>query len=93
MNFDLKPRRIGKTARQPTPRFGIGDKVVLQHLSNASLNLYEKLRSSGYTYIKCPCNLKSTVSCTIEKAIGNGFILRASEDFLSVACACDLRKV
>lgn len=84
MNFNLKPTRVKK--------FSIGDKVIIQNLTNASLNLYNKAKLAGYGFIHCPCNIKANVTSTIIQTFGNGYLLDTGF-FKSVAHPNDLRKV
>ena len=87
MNFDLRQRRVR------TPKFNIGDHVVITSITNASLNLYEKTKRVGYSYIHCPCHVKAGTDIFIEKEFSGGFLLRSSLGFLTVAHPNDLRKV
>ena len=85
---------IGVKTTKHAVRFSIGDSVVLDKTSNASLNLYQKAKSMGMVYIYCPCNIKAGMKLKIEKPFGNGVILRDSiSNKLFVAHLNDLRKV
>lgn len=55
----------------------IGDTVVLNNkISNASLNLYQKTKIAGLTYIHCACNIKTGMIFTIVSKFGNGFFIK-----------------
>lgn len=74
-------------------KLSIGDKVVVGKVTMASLNLYQATKKMGMPYIKCPCNVKATDACTIENTFKNGYLLRSSLNFLTVAHGNDLRKI
>lgn len=76
------------------PRFSIGDKVVLIKATNASLNLYEKAKRAGMTYVRCPCSVKSTDVLTIMSSFATvGALLKKSNGVIVVAHFKDIRKV
>jgi len=55
----------------------IGDTVVLNNkISNASLNLYQKIKIAGLTYIHCACNIKTGMIFTVVSKFGNGFFIK-----------------
>lgn len=75
-------------------RFSIGDKVMFIKMSARTMNLYEKVKSKGYSYIKCPCNCKNTDVLEVENFLMNGYILRNKLNrFLTIADQQDLRKI
>lgn len=74
-------------------KFNIGDKVIIDKVSNASLNLYMKAKQNGLVYIKCPCNAKHTSVFEIQKTFLNGFLLSNIDKLVTVAYSNDLRKV
>lgn len=76
------------------PRFSIGDKVVLIKATTASLNLYEKAKRAGMSYIRCPCNVNSTDVLTIESSFTPvGLLLKKVNGVMVVAYYKDVRKV
>lgn len=74
-------------------KLNIGDKVIIDKVSNASLNLYMKAKQNGLVYIKCPCNAKHTSVFEIQKTFFNGFLLSNANRLVTVAYYSDLRKV
>lgn len=63
-------------------------------MSARTMNLYEKVKSKGYSYIKCPCNCKNTDVLEVENFLMNGYILRNKLNrFLTIADQQDLRKI
>lgn len=75
-------------------KFSIGDKVILTRISAKTMNLYEKLKSKGYSYIKCPCNCKNTDILEVENFLMSGCVLRnKSSRFLTIVDQRDLRKI
>lgn len=71
----------------------IGDKVIIDKVSNASLNLYMKAKQLGYSYIKCPCNAKHNMTFDIISQFGKGYLLKNNVGLKTVAYNSDLRKV
>lgn len=71
---------------------GVGDTVIVNRASNASLNLYMKAKQNGLVYIKCPCNAKSYMLFVVTGIFGNGFLLKCNT-IQTVAHPNDLRKV
>lgn len=74
-------------------KVNIGDKVIVEKASNASLNLYMKAKKLGYSYIKCPCNAKHNMIFTIISQFGNGYLLKNDSNLQVVAYSSDLKKV
>lgn len=73
---------------------GLGDKVVIDKASNASLNLWMKARQQGLMYIKCPCNAKRGNVFEVKAKFENGYILQEVKNGLQVvAYTSDMRKV
>lgn len=74
---------------------GIGDKVIIERVSNASLNLYMKCKRMGLSYIKCPCNSKKGMLFEITNLVSrNGFLLKEIHTNLkTVAYIKDIREV
>lgn len=74
-------------------KLNIGDKVVIESVSNASLNLYMKARQNGLSYIRCPCNAKHTSVFEVQNTFLNGFLLKSQDKLVTVAFNGDLRRV
>lgn len=74
-------------------KISIGDKVLINKATNASLNLYMKTKQHGMVYIKCPCNAKSTTVLEVIAQFSGGFILKSADGLQTVAHPNDLRKV
>lgn len=72
----------------------IGDTVIIEKASNASLNLWMKARQQGMMYIKCPCNAKKGNVFEVKAKFENGYILKGTNNTLQiVAYSSDMRKV
>ena len=82
-----KPRKVIK--------FSIGEKVAVntKRLTNASLNLYTKTKQAGMIYIHCPCNVKSGMVLEIVSSFNGGYILRGTNNFMTVVHPNDLLKI
>lgn len=75
-------------------KFSIGDKVMIVRTSARTMNLYEKVKSKGYSYIKCPCSCKNTDILEVENFLMSGYILRNKVGrFLTIIDQQDLRKI
>jgi hypothetical protein len=76
-------------------RYRVGDTVVITNrTSNASLNLYQRTKQKGMSYIHCPCNAKAGMLFTIVQGFENGFILKHTQsNFLIVAHPNDIQGV
>lgn len=81
------------TSFKKVNKLNIGDKVIIDKVSNASLNLYMKAKQNGLIYIKCPCNANHTSVFEIQKTFFNGFLLVGSNRLMTVAYSSDLRKI
>lgn len=88
MDFDLRPMRKVKT------NVGVGDKVAIMIASNLSMNLYEKARSRGMSYIHCPCSSKAGDVYIVENTFGDGLLLKnIVTHYKTVAVLKDIKKV
>lgn len=88
MNFDLRPMRKVKT------NVGVGDKVAIMIASNLSMNLYEKARSRGMSYVHCPCSSKAGDVYIVESTFGDGLLLKnIVTHYKTVAVLKDIKKV
>lgn len=75
-------------------KLNIGDKVIIDNASAASLNLYMKAKQAGYNFIKCPCNAKAGQVFDVIDNFYNGYLLRDIKlNICVVAFGSDVRRV
>lgn len=74
--------------------FDIGDEVIItKKSSNASLNLYQKTKQAGLSYVHCLCHAHPTCTYEIISSFSNGFIIKNKDNYFMVAHPNDMRKI
>lgn len=72
----------------------IGDKVIVEKVTNPSLNLYTKAKTLGLNYIKCACHSRKGKIYEIQSNFEKGYLLKeVDENSFIVAHANDLRRI
>ena len=85
--IDIKPRRVNQIQ-------GGDIVVVINTLSNASLNLHQKAKQKGFNYIHCACGVKTGSKFMALRKFDAGWILKdVTKEYLIVAHPKDLLKV
>ena len=75
--------------------FDIGDKVIIiGKSSNASLNLYQKTKQAGLSYVHCLCHSHPNCAYEVVSSFSSGYLIKAEDrDYIMVAHPNDMRRV
>ena len=74
-------------------KVGAGDHIKVRKVTNLSLNLWQKAKSHGMSYLHCPCNVKPTDVCLVLATFGKGGLVCQCNNFKVIVHIKDIIKI